>query len=416
MQAEMRSSEPGCSGSVAERLSRRGAVLLTTILTAAYALLDFVAPGEINVSILYATSVVAASWTRSRLFLWSTAGVCIVLAYLGIAWGHQPTAPVVASMYINRSFVVAGLVLIAAIVHRRMRLLARMEQLTDLQARQNEALGQARDELRRANDELESRVAREVNRRIETEQSLHQAQKMEALGQLTGSIAHDFNNVLTTVIGNLDLIEGSSASSDPRRSLAEKALRGAEQGSRLVTRLLSFARRQPLEPKVLGLDRVLGEVEALAAAALGHRIGLLLKVDPDLWHCCADQGQLEAAILNLVFNSRDAIPGDGRIILSAKNVQVDEDAPDLFRGDYVQLSVSDTGLGMPAEVAARAFEPFYTTKGETNGTGLGLSSVFGFAKQTGGTARIESTPGDGTTVYLYLPRSLLRASRPRRPL
>ena len=260
-------------------------------------------------------------------------------------------------------------------------------------------------ELHSINAELERSVEREVGRRLEAEQSLHQAQKMEAIGQLTGGVAHDFNNILTTVIGNLDRIAARSAADDPRRRLAENALRGAEQGARLTQQLLSFARRQRLEPEVLDIDRVLGAVMALARRVVSETVELSLELGADLWRCCVDPAQLQSAVLNLVINARDAMPSGGRVVIAARNAAVGNDVPDLGAGDYVRLSVADTGSGIAPEVLARVFEPFFTTKQVGKGSGLGLSMVYGFAKQSGGTACIESAPGRGTTVQLYLPRT-----------
>jgi len=267
----------------------------------------------------------------------------------------------------------------------------------------------AEAELRRINEELERRVEKEVGKRLEVEQSLRQAQKMEAIGQITGGVAHDFNNILTTVIGNLDRIADQSAADDPRRRFAENALRGAEQGARLTQHLLSFARRQRLEPEVIGLDRVLASMLALARQAVSETVELSLELGADLWSCRVDQAQLQSAILNLVINARDAMPKGGRVVIAAHNVPIGSDVADLAPGEYVRLAVKDNGSGMTPEVLARVFEPFFTTKEPGKGSGLGLSMVYGFAKQSGGTARIESVPGAGTTVQIYLPRSVVPA-------
>jgi signal transduction histidine kinase len=274
--------------------------------------------------------------------------------------------------------------------------------IEDLSARKS-----AEAELRRVNEELEQRVDQEVKRRLEVEQALHQAQKMEAIGELTGGVAHDFNNLLTTVIGNLELIAARSTPDDPRHRLAERALRGAEQGARFIQQLLGFARRGPLNPEVLAMDRVLGEVMALARRVVDERVELSIEVGHDLWHCCVGQAQLQSTLLNLVINSRDAMPAGGRIVITAHNITVEEDAVDLLRGDYVRITAQDTGKGMTPDIVSRACEPFFTTKEADKGSGLGLPMVYGFAKQSGATARIQSAPHRGTAVHLYLPRTML---------
>jgi signal transduction histidine kinase len=384
--------------------------MLTGAITALFALCDFTAPGEINVAIFYASSVTVSGWTRSRWFLWGTTVVCLLLTYAGLAFGPKPAASVIADLYINRSFVAAGLVMIAAVIQQRMEMLSRIEEARDLQLRQNEALRDTDARLRHLNEELETRVSLEVSRRLEMEQVLHQAQKMEAIGQLTGGVAHDFNNILTTVIANLERIASCSAADDPRRRFADNALHGAERGARLIQHLLSFARRRRLEPEVIEIDRVLDEVMALARPAVGSNVELSLRLGTDLWRCHADPAELESALLNLVLNARDAMPGGGRITICADNAQLQADEVDLPAGAYVRLSVEDTGSGMSPEVLARALEPFFTTKAPGKGSGLGLSTVYGFAKQSGGAIRIESTPNQGTTVRLYLPRTMPGAS------
>jgi signal transduction histidine kinase/CheY-like chemotaxis protein len=389
--------------------------MLTVAITSLFAIGDFSAPGEINVSIFYASSVTVAGWTRSRGFLWATAGLCLVLTLAGLNFGPQPIAPVLIDLYINRSFVAAILMLIAAVVQQRMDMLNRIEEARDIQVRQNAALRETDARLNRLNKELEYRVNREVSRRLEAEQALHQAQKMEAIGQLTGGVAHDFNNILAVVIANLELITACSAADDPRRRFADNALRSAERGAHLIQNLLSFARRRRLEPAVIKTDRVLDEVMALAHPIVGDNIELSLRLGADLRHCCADEAELESALLNLVVNARDAMPAGGRITLHAENAQLQTDEADLPAGAYVRLSVADTGSGMSLEVVSRAFEPFFTTKGPGKGSGLGLSTVYGFAKQSGGTARIESTPDRGTTVHLYLPQAVPAAIEARAP-
>jgi PAS domain S-box-containing protein len=249
-------------------------------------------------------------------------------------------------------------------------------------------------------------TARDITEREELEAQLRQAQKMEAVGQLTGGIAHDFNNLLTAVISSLELIERRTEK-DKIRSLAATALSAATRGAQLTHQLLALSRRQQLRPAVLDLRAVVADTEVLIRRALGATIELSVCAAPDVWPARADAGQFQAAVMNLLVNARDAMPLGGRITLKLENVTVPDaaTAPDLPSGDYVVLIVADKGVGMTMEVLARATEPFYTTKGVGRGSGLGLAMVHGFATQSGGALRIESVPGGGTTVRLFLPRA-----------
>jgi CheY-like chemotaxis protein len=229
---------------------------------------------------------------------------------------------------------------------------------------------------------------------------------MEAFGQLTGGIAHDFNNLLTIVLGNLELLQPKLAGED-ERALLHRAVDAAQMGARLTSRLLSFARRRRLAPELLNLnDLVLGLAELLKRS-LGERVTLTTVLAGNLWPTRADPSEVENAILNLAINARDAMPQGGKLVIETRNVAVDQAAaeaePGLRAGDFVCISVADTGMGMDAEMLKRVFEPFYTTKGG-RGTGLGLSMIYGFARQSGGHVTIKSAPGAGTTVSLYLPR------------
>jgi len=230
---------------------------------------------------------------------------------------------------------------------------------------------------------------------------------MEAIGQLTGGIAHDFNNLLTIITGNLELLE-MEIESDEQRDLLARANDAALMGARLTNRLLTFARRRRLEPVVLDLnDQVLSMAELLRRT-LGETIALSTLLAPRLWSVRADPSEIENAVLNLAINARDAMPAGGKLVLETKNVVLDErdvaTEVGVQPGDYVRLSVSDTGVGMSPEVLARVFEPFFTTKEPGKGTGLGLSGLYGFVKQSGGHVTVYSEVGKGTTVNLYLPR------------
>jgi PAS domain S-box-containing protein len=251
-------------------------------------------------------------------------------------------------------------------------------------------------------------AGRDVTAQREAEAQLHHAQKMESVGQLTGGIAHDFNNLLTVVIGSLDAIVGRV--SEDLRPAAESALRAAERGAGLVRQLLAFSRRQLLRPETIALNRIVADMDDLLRRTLGEDIEIVTNPAADLWPALADRGQVENALLNLAINARDAMPGGGKLTIETSNVHLDEEYAarnaEVTPGDYALLAVTDTGTGMPADVAERAVEPFFTTKAFGKGSGLGLSMVYGFAKQSGGHLKIYSEPGHGTTVRLYLPRQL----------
>jgi PAS domain S-box-containing protein len=257
-------------------------------------------------------------------------------------------------------------------------------------------------------------AGRDVTGQREAEAQLLQAQKMEAVGQLTGGVAHDFNNLLTVIIGGLDLVR-DRAPPDLRPTL-EGALRAAERGASLVQRLLAYSRKQALAPADLDLNALAVGMEELLRRTLGEDVDVELKLSPGLWTAMADRGQVENALLNLAVNARDAMPDGGKLIIETGNVTLDADYaarnPEAVPGDYVMLAATDTGTGMPAEVAERAFEPFFTTKEVGKGSGLGLSMVYGFARQSGGHVKIYSEVGHGTAVRLYLPRQVATAHRP----
>lgn len=229
---------------------------------------------------------------------------------------------------------------------------------------------------------------------------LRQAQKMEALGQLTGGMAHDFNNLLTVVVGGLDLI-AKQVEDERLKRYAENALKAAERGARLTAQLLAFSRVQRLEVQPMDVNEHIDEMRPLLRNVLGPRIDKAFDLEPGRLGVMADPTQLEVAILNLAINARDAMPDGGTITLSTRHRKIADD-PELEAGDYVELAITDTGTGMPPEVVARVFEPFFTTKEVGKGTGLGLSMVYGMARQSGGTVRIDSAPGEGTVVRLLL--------------
>jgi polar amino acid transport system substrate-binding protein len=239
-------------------------------------------------------------------------------------------------------------------------------------------------------------------------EDLARAQRMEAVGQLTGGIAHDFNNLLTVVIGNLGTAIEQVGSDTVLGGMLAAAMRGAQRGARITSQLLATGRRQHLAPEALDVEATIGAMSELLRSALTSGIALNFAVPPGLRRAVADAAQLEVAILNLIVNSRDAIGNGGTITVAASEVELTATAAirlEVDTGRYVVIAVTDTGTGMTADVAARAFEPFFTTKGLASNSGLGLSQVYGFARQSGGSCAIESEPGRGTTVSIYLPVS-----------
>jgi PAS domain S-box-containing protein len=249
----------------------------------------------------------------------------------------------------------------------------------------------------------------DISERKAVEEQLRQAQKMEAVGQLTGGIAHDFNNLLTVIFGNLELLKDTVDGAEPGRAYAEAALLAADRGADLTDRLLAFSRQQTLDPIAIDLEKLIGNSVELMKRALGEDISIRVDIAGDVWRPKADPNQLENALINLAVNARDAMPEGGALAIKASNATLEPDPADarseVTPGDYVVIAVSDTGSGIAPDILARVFDPFFTTKGVGEGSGLGLSMVYGFAKQSDGHVRIESEPGRGTTVQLYLPRA-----------
>ena len=252
-------------------------------------------------------------------------------------------------------------------------------------------------------------LAEDITERKATQAFYAQAQKMDAIGQMTGGIAHDFNNLLTIIMGSLERLSKVNADDPRARRHVELAMMGAERGAKLNRQLLAFARRQPLEPTVLNAGSVLAEIMDLVRRTLGERIEVEVIRDGGLWNVLADRAQLESAVLNLALNARDAMPDGGKLTIETANASLNDAYAarhdEVTAGQYMMLAVTDTGTGMATEILARALDPFFTTKEQGKGTGLGLSQIFGFAKQSGGHLKLYSEPGHGTTVKLYLPRS-----------
>ena len=281
--------------------------------------------------------------------------------------------------------------------------------LTQAAKREIAERARAQQALRDLNSNLEREIAERTEQLREQEETLRQSQKMEAVGQLTGGVAHDFNNLLQVIIGNLDLIRRVIPADSARvRRAVEQALNGAQQASSLTQRLLAFSRRTPLDPKPLDPNALVGGMSDLLNRALGETIAVETVRGAGLWKVEADASALSAAILNLAVNARDAMPNGGSLTIETMNAHIDEAYStahaEISPGQYVMISISDSGIGMDPETVRRAFEPFFTTKPVGRGTGLGLSQVYGFAKQSGGHVKIYSELGQGTTVKMYLPR------------
>ena len=268
-----------------------------------------------------------------------------------------------------------------------------------------------------------AKITRDITERMESNRlledarkALFQSQKMEAIGKLTGGVAHDFNNVLQVLRGNLELLDKRHAGDVWTRERLDKALDAVERGAKLASQLLAFGRQQPLQPVVINLAPAIRGMDDLLRRALGETIEMETVVAGGLWNTLVDIHQLENVILNLAINARDAMPDGGKLTMELANAMLDDQyvtgVPDVPAGQYVMLAVTDTGTGMPPEVVEQAFEPFFTTKAEGQGTGLGLSTAYGFVRQSGGHARIYSEVGYGTTIRIYLPRSTETAVEP----
>lgn len=256
---------------------------------------------------------------------------------------------------------------------------------------------------------LEQRVAAEVQARSAAEDQLRQSQKLEAIGGLTGGVAHDFNNLLQVIAGNLHLLARHEPDNAQVQRRVSAAIAAVERGAKLSAQLLAFARRQPLSPAVYNPQRIYAGLGELLQRALGETIHIDVQLPQDSWHINVDRNQLENALLNLAINARDAMKGEGVIRISGENIILNPGdciGKSISPGEYVRLAVTDTGVGMPPAIQAKVFEPFFTTKRDGHGTGLGLSMVFGFVRQSGGHVDVSSEEGQGTVVQLYFPRCL----------
>jgi signal transduction histidine kinase len=347
------------------------------------------------------------------------AGALVSLSYYlpaFIAYVYASALPLAASFLLDgRTVYVAmgsmALVFVAAVTyaaHHFNRAFVGGVRLNLVLGQQTEQLTTRTEALIAANSRLEAEIAQ----RKMAEDQLHQAQKLEALGQLTGGIAHDFNNLLTAVIGNLELARRRPGSDPQMDNLLRAALSAAERGATLVRDLLAFARRQPLQPKQVNVLAVVDDALQILKQTIGPKVHLLTRAGPGLRPAWVDPNQLELAILNLALNARDAMPTGGRLQICCENRRVETgNAPShLATGDFVVVTVSDTGSGMNEATLAHAFEPFFTTKEPGQGSGLGLSMVQGFAAQSGGAVQIVSSPDEGTQVTLWLPSTQGRSA------
>jgi signal transduction histidine kinase len=271
------------------------------------------------------------------------------------------------------------------------------------------ALRKSEERLRRLNETLEDRVVERTHELEMAQEALRQSQKLESMGQLTGGVAHDFNNLLTPIVGSLDLLHRRGVGTDRERKLIEGAVQSADRAKTLVQRLLAFARRQPLQATAIDMTRLVRDMADLMASTCGPRVRLELVVPDLLPPAQADANQIEMALLNLAVNARDAMPDGGTLTVSLGHETAGAAGSSATAGgDYIRLTVADTGIGMDEATIARAIEPFFTTKGVGQGTGLGLSMVHGLAAQLGGSLSIESAPGKGTAIHLLLPVSARR--------
>ncbi|WP_242097111.1 PAS domain-containing protein [Sphingomonas sp. CROZ-RG-20F-R02-07] len=295
------------------------------------------------------------------------------------------------------------------ITHQRAAEAALRDQAETL-SRQVHHRQRAEDQLRQLNDTLEARVIAEIDERRQAEAKLAQSQKMETVGKLTGGVAHDFNNLLQVVSGNLQLLAKDIAGNDRAERRVASAMAGVARGSKLAAQLLAFGRRQALEPKVVNVTRFVRDMDDILRRAIGEGIEIETIVGGGLWNTFIDPAHFENALLNLAINARDAMEGQGRLTIELGNASLDDayaaSHDEVTAGQYVLLAVSDTGSGMAADVIDKVFEPFFSTKSEGKGSGLGLSMVYGFVKQSGGHVKIYSELDEGTTIRLYLPRAM----------
>jgi signal transduction histidine kinase/two-component SAPR family response regulator len=355
------------------------------ILTLCIFIADAFTPLSIAIAVLYGAVIlmVSPAWTRRAVMTMTLLCMALTLIAYSIGHGLNFFGPGFGRCMIS----LVAIAVIGFLVQR------------------GQAANQA---LRQLNRTLEERIVARTSELERMHAQLRQSQKLEAIGQLTGGVAHDFNNILQVIISNQQMAQMELDANHSAHQYLQTASFAADRGAKLSSQLLAFARRQPLQPKATNLGRLLRGMDELLRRALGESVEIETVVSGGLWITSVDPHQLENAVLNIAINARDAMNGEGKLTLELGNAMLDDhyvsSEVDVPAGQYVMLAISDTGIGMSAEVMARAFEPFFTTKSEGKGTGLGLSMVFGFVKQTNGHIRVYSEVGNGTTIKIYLPR------------
>lgn len=369
---------------------------------------DLWVPLDVDISITYSVAIGMCGWLRLRHHLWFATALFVCFVFLDLVIGskalhaHDPWWLYLA----NRGFVVCALLVLASMVHLSNRNMDAVERYGALLAQQNQQLHDIRTGLEQRVQDRTRALEIASQERQEAQAALYQAQKMEAVGQLTGGVAHDFNNLLTIIGGNASILREGAANERMSWRL-DAILRAAERGARLTRQLLAFSRRQALNPETLELRERMRDTVEIMARSLRENVHVVLDIPNDVWPVEVDPAEFELAMLNIGINARDAMPEGGVLSVAGRNIAFapGEDQRHGLVGDYVAITLSDTGVGIEPGTLERVFEPFFTTKEVGKGSGLGLSQVYGFAQQSGGAAEIRSQPGEGTAVTLYLPRA-----------
>lgn len=376
--------------------------------------IDLRVPLDVDIPIFYAVGIIACGWLRSRRHLWFATALFITFALINVAIGASPVLAQSPQwiFVVNRSFLALVLLLLAVIVDLWIKSDEAVERQRQRLARQNEELENARSMLEERVNERTYALETASREREEALAALYQAQKMEAVGQLTGGVAHDISNLLTVIGGNASIL--SSSVPHELRGRLDIIGRAVDHGARLTRQLLAFARRQTLHAETLDIKEHARKVGEMMASSLRENVRVAYAVPDDLWLVEADASQLELALLNIGINARDAMPEGGLLSIEARNVVLapGEDRQNGLVGEFVALTLADTGSGIAPEALERVFEPFFTTKAAGKGSGLGLSQVYGFTKQSGGAVTIRSECGRGTAVTLHMPRAVNAAQRP----
>ncbi len=377
----------------------RWPLVLSGVWVAAVFVADLHTPLGFAHGMLYLPAVMLVVFSRRERWVWVVAVLSALLTLLGAWLAPAPPAGIAYEVvWSNRAMALGLLALVAGLGHGLLLSFRHWRV-----ARERDAAA-AREVEDRAREALEQSQAQQ---RALAEQ-VQRTQRLESLGQLTGGVAHDFNNLLTIMLGNAEVLRDSVHTEAGARQHAEMILQAGQRGAELTRRLLAFARKQPLEPVIIDIDRLLNELDALLRRTLGEQIDIEVIRGDRVWLTRVDPAQLENAVLNLAINARDAMPEGGRLTVETANVWLDETYaelhPEVVAGPYVLLAVSDTGHGIATEALPHVFEPFFTTKEKGKGTGLGLAMVYGFVRQSGGHVSIYSEVGRGTAVKLFFPR------------